>query len=197
MKRFLTGAIICAILLFIPSQSFSFVLGIDYSENISNYGIDAPGFNYVSNISFMNGKIGWLQTETWGHSLSESFMTVPDDYTVNNATLEISGWRYVGFGVDIVEVGGVFQWTGYDGWRWVGEMDNILDITDIDFSYWNSSPLNISMTPVFDMGLCLESSILSVDYDLAGTPSEAIPEPSTFLMLSLGIFAAAVVLRFR
>ncbi|MEA3297045.1 MAG: PEP-CTERM sorting domain-containing protein [candidate division Zixibacteria bacterium] len=196
MIRFLTAIIVCTILLVIPSQSFSFVLGIDYTETITEYGIEDPGFNYISEIEFKNGHIDWLQTETWGHSLSENFMTVPDDYVVASATLEITGWRYIGFGGDIIDVGGTLNWTGLEGWHCVSGMDEILDITDIDSDYWNSDPLNISMTPVFDLGLCLGSSTLSVDYDAAGdTPPDAVPEPPTVLMFSLGIAAAGLWFR--
>ncbi len=196
MKRFLAGLLVLAILCIAPSQSFSFVLGVDYSETVTDLGINAPGYNYVSEVEFTNGGIGWFQTETWGHSLSENYMTVPDDFIISSATLQIVGWRYAGFGNDLVQVGGTIRWTGFDGWRCVAGTDNMLDITNIDYSYWNSDPLNVSMTPVFDLGLNLTSSTLSVDYDVAGSePNAAVPEPTTLLMFSLGI--AAVGMRFR
>ena len=197
MIRFLTGVLVLAMLCVAPSQSYSFILGVDYAETVTDLGINAPGFNYVSEVEFSNGGISWLQTESWGHSLSENYMMVPNDFIVSNATLEIVGWRYIGFGNDVVQVGGTVHWTGFDGWQWVSGTDNILDVTNIDHSYWNSNPLSVSMTPVFDMGLCLTSSTLSVDYDVAteSVSHAAVPEPYTLLMLTLGI--AAVGIRFR
>ncbi|MBU8934193.1 MAG: PEP-CTERM sorting domain-containing protein [candidate division Zixibacteria bacterium] len=214
MDRYLKFLLVLAIVLTIPSTLFAFafvgsVRNLSYYDTtpefntdpefayvetaVDNYGVDAPGFSYVSQIEFTEGCIGWLETETWGHTLSGDYMNVPDDFTVSSATLEISGWRYYGFGVDIVQVGGTCMWTEYGGWEWAGETNNIIDMTDIDSELWNSSQLNVSMTPIFDYGVNLNSSVLSIDYNTTNDdPSDAIPEPTTLLLVGLGLAGLGV-----
>lgn len=195
MIRTFLKFVICIAILAIPSR----LLAFSYVESISNLGIDAPGYNYVSTINFTDGYVGWLQTATWGHTLSSDFMIVPDNYIVRQATLEIKGWRSFGIGLDLVQVGGTYMWTEYDGWAWVDQTDNLFNLTSINSEYWNYSPLTVSMTPVFDYGLYLETSILSVNYDPAniqGVPA-AVPEPATLLLFGIGLAGSALMKRRR
>jgi len=187
---------LCLCLLALPAAVSAFTLGTDYTESIN-----VSGNTYTSTVEFDNGFIGWLQTESWGHTLSEDFMTVPDNFTVNSATLRITGFHAVGNGLDLVNFGGTCNWTAYEGWTWCwDETDNLFDLTNIDNSYWNTSPLMVSMTPIFDLGVCLTSSIMTVNYGDAGVPNfpsgvTAVPEPTTLLLLASGLLGAGYMRR--
>lgn len=199
IKQFLS-TVVCLGLLALPASLSAFTLGTDYFETI-----DVDGNTYTSSVEFENGFIGWLQTESWGHTLSEDFMTVPDNFTVNSATLQITGFHAAGAGVDLVKFGGTCRWTAYEGWTWTWEAtDNLFDLTDIDNSYWNSSPLMVSMTPVLDLGVVLSTAVLTVEYGdplnpTNGDPGEiaAVPEPGTLLLLGAGLLGAGYLRRRR
>jgi hypothetical protein len=178
-------------ILTLPVETFAF----SFIESIDNYGIETSGYNYVSTVDFTDGFIGWGQTETWGHTLSIDYMTVPDNFTVSNAVLEIQGFQYAGLGGEVVNVAGTLVWTGISGWHWVNDVQYSFDITDINNSVWNSSPLYVSLTPFFDCGFNVTQSVLSVDYDLSlypGPDIAATPEPTTMLLFGIGLGIAAI-----
>ena len=163
MVRYLVIAIVLLAFL-VPASGFAFpLLG---TETITTDGSVYP-YDYVSQIVFDNGYIGWNETGTWGHTLDASFMPVPQDYTVESAYLYIKGWRHVNLlGTELVEVGGTFMWTGVQ-WTFGEGAHELFDLTHIDNSYWNSSPLEISMTPIsllYTNGITLESSTLKINY---------------------------------
>jgi len=55
----------------------------------------------------------------------------------------------------------------------------------------------VSMTPIFDLGVCLTSSVLTVDYCEPGSPSDvtAVPEPTSLLLLASGLLGAGYMRR--
>ena len=172
----------------------AFNFGTDYTETVQNNGLGAVGYDYISTINFNDGHgfIGFGQTETWLHSLSSDFMPVPDQYVVTSATLQIKGTRYVGFGYDLVSFAGEMQWTDGGGWRWIGSTNSTFDLTNIDYGYWNADPFAVSYTPVFDLGVCISQSVLSIDYAAAGdgggfADASAVPEPGSLMLLVMGL----------
>ncbi len=195
-KRILAALLILAL----PSAGMAFSVG---TETIEDYGVDASGFNYVSTVEFDDGFVGWMNIATWGHTLNPSYMSVPDNFTVAQASLQIQGWRYSGFGGEIIACGGTLQWSGLQGWQMISYADNTFDITNIDHSFWNSSPLYVSLLPVFEAGINLTSSTLSVDYDQStfsgGDPSgvASVPEPAALILMGLGLAAVGSWRRLR
>ncbi len=190
------GIVLVAVLLLalpVKTSAFAFV------ETVHDYGISAPGYNYVSSVTFTDGYIGWGQTGSWGHTLSPAYMPVPTSFTVADARLRISGYHYAGFGTDLVQFGGELEWTGISGWRWVSFSDNTFDLTHIDDMYWNSSPLEVSLTPILYFGgVNLSSAVLSVNYDLGsgevGGSVSTVPESGTVLLFALGLVLGSVIL---
>jgi len=167
-----------------------FAFALIGNETVYPTGEGYDGFNYVSDITFRDGYIGWGETGTWGHTLSSAYMPVPDDWTVDNATLEVTGWRHTSLiGTEVVQVGGTFRWTGIQ-WTFGEGANELFDLTNIDDSYWNSDPLNISVTPLalfWNCGFTVDRSTLSVNYAPSSGQVSAVPEPTSFILLGLGI----------
>jgi hypothetical protein len=178
----------------VPGTVSAFTLGVDYDETIQDNGIGATGFDYVSTIEFREGAglIRWLHTDSWAHTLSADYMPVPDAFQVTSARLDISGCRYLGFGSDMVEFAGSYEWSHGSGWRWIGPMNGSFDLSGIDNSYWNQDVFEVAMTPIFDLGVRVGSSVLSIDYApadnfVSGGGVSAVPEPATALLLGFGL----------
>ena len=204
MKRLGTtlsiGLLVAA--LTIPGSLSAFTLGVDYDETVQNNGLGAVGYDYVSTVEFYDGHgyIPFLHTESWAHSLSADFMPVPDAFQVTSARLEITGSQFMGFGADLVQFAGTYEWTQATGWHWVNNSTNVFNLGDVDDYYWNQSAFEVAMTPVFDLGVRVARSVLSIDYAPAGGVGEqfaAVPEPTTLLLVGFGIVGAAGYRRFR
>ncbi|MEW6411667.1 MAG: PEP-CTERM sorting domain-containing protein [Candidatus Zixiibacteriota bacterium] len=198
MSRHFKNVILVAIALLIPAtlSAFSFV------ESVQDYGIDAGGYNYVSTVNFECGTVFWGQTANWWHTLSSDYMPVPGAYQVNQAVLEIQGWQMLGFGGEIVQVGGTAYWTPIHGWSFYNTSSAIFDLSETADSYWNSPFLNVSFTPVFELGASLTRSTLRIDYDRVLTAGDggttiATPEPTSVLLMGLGLMGGKILTRRR
>ena len=69
-------------------------------------------------------------------------------------------------------------------------------MTNIDHSFWNSSPVYVSLTPFFEYGFDITKSVLSIDYDLPTGDELQIastPEPSTLILFGLGLSAVGLM----
>ncbi len=198
MKKQLRYLALALALLIVPASlsAFSFV------ESVQDYGIDASGYNYVSTVDFSCGLVTWGHTANWWHSLSESYMPVPDGYKINQATLQIEGWQVLGFGGELVEVAGTAYWSDLHGWQVLNSSSSIFDLTGTADAYWNSEFLDVSFTPLFEVGAVLARSTLSVDYDRVliadgGDQTVAAPEPTTILLMGFGLLGGRILSRKR
>jgi hypothetical protein len=170
----------------------AFTFGVDYTEAVQDNGLGATGFDYVSTVDFKQcrGFIGWGRAESWEHTLSADYTPVPEAYQIASARLDITGYRYFGLGADLVEFAGSLNWTEVEGWRWVSHSENSFDLSGIDHSYWNAPTFQVAMTPVFDLGLRLQQSVLSIDYIAGGGPRAeftVVPEPASLILVGLGL----------
>ncbi|MEW6411668.1 MAG: PEP-CTERM sorting domain-containing protein [Candidatus Zixiibacteriota bacterium] len=192
-----TRLLLLLLVLALPASIFGLDLTIG-SEVISYSGTDIydySGYNYQSYITFDNEYVPAGEIGIWGHSLDPAFMTVPDDFTVIRATLQITGWAPNGVGDGIVTVQQDYRWTGPTGWTCLTDYsDKFFELTDIDDHFWNSSPLYVEIAQPAAVGVTLTSSRLLVEYSPAD-PGTAIPEPTTVVLFGAGLLGAGIYLR--
>ncbi len=194
-----TRLLLLLLLLAVPASIYSLDLTIG-SEVISYSGTDIydySGYNYCSAITFDDEYVPAGEIGVWGHSLDPNYMTVPDNFTVLRATLQITGWAPNGVGDGIVTVQQDYRWTGPTGWTCLTSYsDKFFELTDIDDEFWNSSPLMVEIAQPAAVGVTLTGSTLLVEYG-PGDPGTAIPEPTTMILFGLGLAGGGVYLRKR
>ncbi len=178
-------------------SAFDLTIGtevIDYSGYTDIY--DYSEYNYISDITFADGGcyIAPGVVGTWGHSLSSTFMTVPTDFTVQRALLQITGWAPNGVGGDIVKVQQDYRWTGPTGWILLTDYgDKVFDLTYIDSDRWNNPTLPVEIAQPAHVGVTLTNSLLLVEYG----PGAEVPEPATFILFGAGLAGGGALLRRR
>jgi len=172
------------------------------------YGFDGDGqtYDYASYINFSDSDCGlpdWATGTYIGtsprlprnlyhnHTLPAGLQVPPDEVTT--AKLWIDGWLINSDNNTIKIESPFLQWDPLNDWSFLSFGDNSLyDLTDVSMpDFWNTGALDICIHSN-EWKLRIDRSILMMDYT-----QDPIPEPTTLVLVGMGLLGAGVVRKFR
>lgn len=179
----------------LPLSAFA----LPFTETVHQNWFFLGDFHTYDYASLVNLEHSWIGTSSqlpnsldWSHTLPDGFQVPP--YEISRARLWIDAC-YVGNDNNLVEIGGMMEWDALNN-RWLD--NSIFNLTNVEQpGFWNDGEIDVTVF-AGEYSLRMDRAILMMDYNEAnsGTVPATIPEPTTFVLLGIGL-AGATISRFR
>lgn len=203
-----TLLIIGLVLLIIPINSFG-VPYYDYNFDLAGYG--SHTYDYADIVDLNSTQLGFMETYSWSHYLPANFNSSFNSVTDAKLWITASGvlWDYS----TAAHIEGLGQWVFLDdqdwhwSWTWGIVFDDQTSETVVDlpssmenYAFWQQDPINVTVgTGQLFSSITLDQSVLMMDYvrssPISTFSSNAVPEPTTFALLGLGMLGIGYMKR--
>lgn len=215
MKKFVTAAVICAVVLLAAGSSIALPLGVNQST-WHNVNWSGHHWNYIEQLNFYEMGQGGDHNGYWIGNTSRGFdqssfsyahnLPVDLNQGVNRAWLWINA-DYVDTYGNVVTLEGRFSgrlnassWSfDWSNFSWVHESNTVYDLTPLPDDIWSDPLLNmsISSTGWAERGIRINSSTLALNYNSGNPTHAAVPEPLTFTLFGLGLLGLGLFRRLK